>query len=95
MTKEQKQSFKYGEETHNNESNSDKELFEMRHIEGTPFTAVKMQDQWFLSIGKYRLTEKLKSFEECVEDSKDASWFRMMQIMKIMIEEDKKETVNK
>lgn len=64
------------------------QLFEQIPIENSPFTAVKMEDKWFLTMGKYRLTEPLKSLEECRIEAKDASWLRIMQIMKIMIEED-------
>lgn len=50
-----------------------------------PFTAVRVEDEWSLCLGKYRLTTGLKNFEEVEKDSLDSSWIRIMQIMKIMI----------
>lgn len=76
------------ENQNNTVSNSDK-LFEQLPIDKTPFTAVKMEEEWFLTMGKYRLSEKVKSYEEVEELAKDASWERIMQIMFICIEEDK------
>lgn len=52
---------------------------------GEPFTAVRVEDEWSLCLGKYRLTTGLKTFEEVEKDSLDSSWIRLMQIMKIMI----------
>lgn len=55
---------------------------------GAPFTAVKHGNEWFLCIGKYRLTDGLKSLKEVKEEKKDTSWLRVMQIMQIMINDD-------
>ena len=70
---------------------NENQLVQQIPIEGTPFTAVKLEDYWFLTMGKYRLTEKLKSLEECKEEAKDASWYRIMQIINIMIKENKEQ----
>ena len=75
------------EETTN--SNSESKLFEQIQVGGTPFTIVKMEDYWFLTMGKYRLTEKLASKEEAMEAAKDESWFRIMQVIQAMIDENK------
>jgi hypothetical protein len=72
------------------------ELVKQIPIEDTPFMAVKMEDYWFLTLGKYRLTEKLKSLQECKDEAENTSWFRIMQIVNVMIkehEEEKKENV--
>lgn len=70
-------------------SSDEKQLFQQIKIEDTPFTAVKMgEEQWFLTMGKYRLSENLKSLEECIENSKDASWWRIMAVVNIMIKEN-------
>lgn len=63
------------------------ELYKQVPIKDTPFHAVKMEDNWFLTMGKYRLSEKLPSLDACMKDAADASWIRIMQIMNIMIEE--------
>lgn len=68
-----------------------RQLYQTVPIENTPFTAVKMDDQWFLTMGKYRISEKMDTLEEVQEDAKDASWYRIMTIINIMIQEDKKQ----
>lgn len=78
------------EQTTNNESNSNK-LVEQFPVSGTPFTIVKVDEHWFLTIGKYRLTNQLGSREEAEAEVHDASWTRMMVIMKIMIKEHEEE----
>lgn len=73
------------------EKGDEKQLLEQYPIKDTPFTAVKFEDKWFLTMGKYRLTEKLNSKKECEEAAKDASWIRIMQIIKIVIQEHEAE----
>lgn len=63
------------------------QLFEQKEIEGTPFTAIKLGEEWFLTMGKYRLTEPLPTMEECIEASKDASWWRLMAITGVVVRE--------
>lgn len=72
------------------EKTTERELLQQEQIEGTPFTAVRLDDKWFLTMGKYRLSEPTKTFEEVLEEAKDASWFRIMQLIQIMIEEHEK-----
>lgn len=80
-------------ETDKPKSNSD-QLLEKIEIENTPFTAIKVEDKWFLMMGKYRLTEALTK-DEVLAASLDESWFRIMQVIKIMIEDhDKEKTTN-
>lgn len=84
-------------ETHGNVNETDKqnsksrELVEQIAIEDTPFTAVRLEDKWFLTLGKYRLTEPMKTKYEVMESAKDASWGRIMQVIQIMIEQNKEE----
>lgn len=63
------------------------ELLEQVSIHDTPFTAVKFGKNWFLCLGKYRLTNQLGSLDECKAEAKDASWIRIMQIIKIVIQD--------
>jgi hypothetical protein len=74
-------------QTTNSESSS--ELVERVEIKETPFTAVRADAKWFLTMGKYRLTEPLDTLEECEIAAFETSWSRIMQIMAIMIEEYK------
>lgn len=79
--------------THGNAKKTDKQdsnskkLIEQIKIEGTPFTAIKHDTKWYLTLGKYRLTEGMSTFRAVQKESKDASWYRIMQIMNIMIDE--------
>lgn len=69
--------------------NEPTELVEKLKIQDTPFTAVRLDDKWFLTMGKYRLTEPMKTFDEVNEDAHRADWTRVMQIIQIMIDENK------
>lgn len=60
-------------------------------IENTPFTAVKYGDKWFLAMGKYRLTKADLTKDEALAEGVNESWWRIMQVVKIMIEEHEKE----
>lgn len=57
------------------------ELVKQNPIEGTPFTANKVGDKWFVGLGKYRLTEPMETEQECIEDAKRTDWQRVMQVM--------------
>lgn len=89
-TSEKKSSNGSAEPTHKPESNSE-QLVEQIKLSGTPFTIVRIEDKWFLTIGKYRLTNQLNTREEAEAEVHDATWDRMMQIMKIMILEHEDE----
>ena len=66
---------------------ANEELLKVTQIEDTPFACLKNDDKYYLVLGKYRLTQELKSEEECKEAATDASWNRIMQICAIMIAE--------
>lgn len=70
-------------------------IIESIPIEDTPFHSVKVEDKWFLTLGKYRLSPTFGTHEEVLEDAKDASWMRIMQIIQLMIDEDKNKTKTK
>lgn len=89
-TTTKKTSDTHAEEITKSNSNS-KQLLEQVPINDTPFTAIRMEDKWFLALGKYRLTNQLGSLEECKAEAQDASWIRIMQIMKIVIQEHEAE----
>lgn len=67
-------------------------LFQQKELNDGPFTAVKMDDKWFLTMGKYRLTEPMKTFEEVEAEAENTSWHRIMQVVQIMIEENQTKT---
>lgn len=72
----------------NNSASDSKQLVERINIKETPFEAVKFDEKWYLIMGKYRLTEGLNAFEDVGNQAFDTSWFRIMQIIQIMIDEN-------
>lgn len=69
------------------------EIIEVIEIKNTPFTAIKEENKWFITMGKYRLTNQLKSLEECKKAIKKDPWTIIMQVCLIMIKEDKKNSL--
>lgn len=64
-----------------------KTILEHHNIPDTPFTAVRVDQDWYLLMGKRRLTGKLPSKEACEEEAKDASWIRIIQVMMAVVDE--------
>lgn len=82
---ELRKSFGFAENQHSRELNS--ELIERKEIPDSPFLAVRSGEEWFLMFGKYRLNMIVhKSYEDVLEDAKNATWDRIIQIMGCMIE---------
>lgn len=77
----------------NNNSNS--ELVEKINIKDTPFTAVRLDDKWFLTLGKYRLTDPVQTFDEVEAQAYETTWTRIMSIMQIMIDENEEKKKEK
>lgn len=80
-------SFEMSDEELITRSEKNEELVKIVDIEETPFKAVKADGKWFLSMGKYRLTEPLETEQECREAATDASWWRILTLMQVMIRE--------
>lgn len=80
--------------TENDVAEPQKQLMEVTKIEDTPFTMVRYEDQFFVALGKYRISPILKSAEECIEDTKNTSWERLMTVMNVMIIEHDNERLN-
>lgn len=84
----------YVNEVDKEESTSGKnELMEKVEVKDTPFTAIRMDDKWFLTMGKYRLTEPRESLDAVMKDAEDASWWRILQVINIMIQENEKKPI--
>lgn len=85
---EQFTSPQHAKEVSNAKYGENEQLIETVLIEGTPFTALRNRDDWYLCLGKYRLNNPaFESLEEVKKDATDASWFRIMQIMSIVVQE--------
>lgn len=65
---------------------SNTELIEEKEITDTPFKAVRHDKDWFVALNRYRISGSLASYEECVEDAKDVTWKRLIDVMSIVNE---------
>lgn len=70
-----------------NSGKKNKELIERIEIEKTPFTAVKTENGWWLTMGKYRLVEN--NFESLDETKKfiDSNMWELIPIITNIIVE--------
>lgn len=66
---------------------------ERKEIENSPFTAIRIGDECFGSMGKYRITEVYESIEEVEKELEVITWNRIVQVVILMIE-TKKENEN-
>lgn len=80
---------KSGETNKQHKGNSSTELVEQIAVPNTPFTLNRIDQIWFVSMGKYRISEPLKTKDEAAENAESTDWFRILQVIKIMIEENK------
>lgn len=68
------------------------ELVGKVEIEGTPFTAIRENEKWFITLGRYRLTPEMDSYDDCAVMAEQAPWPLIMAVMKAMITHEKIET---
>lgn len=69
---------------------SPSELITRIEIKDTPFTVLKNNEEYFVLLGKYRLSEGYRTPEEAEINAKHWTWDRIMQVIGVMIEEYKK-----
>lgn len=65
-------------------SDDNKELTTVEKIEDSPFNIVKIDDKYFLALGKYRLTEPLDDRKSVLADVDNVSWHRILSVMNIV-----------
>lgn len=65
-----------------------KQIVENFPIKGSPITISKYQNQYYVLLGKYRLSEApFPTRKQAEEDAKRTDWFRVMQIMRAVAQE--------
>lgn len=74
----------YSSETEESKKYTNEELVEVKPIKDTPFVAVKVGEGWFLALGKYRLSGIKETEEDVIEDSKNTTWDRLIQVFLIV-----------
>lgn len=75
----------------NKNLNSNKEMIKLNEVKNTPFSILEKLEneeyEYYVMLGKYRLSESFKSLEEAMEDAKRTDWERLMQVVGVMVEE--------
>lgn len=68
--------------------NDERQLVQQWQIENTPFMAIKMDGKFFISLGKYRITEPYETLEELIqeEEPQHLNWNRIVQVIYTIIE---------
>lgn len=66
------------------DDSKNKELITKTEVEGTPFIVVTTKNGSFATIGRYRLTEEMKSEKECIAEIKKITWNRIIQVVSLM-----------
>ena len=75
----------------NKQKSTSEELIKRTDIPDTPFTVISIEGlSFFGTMGKYRITENYKTFDECKNDLEKITWNRIAQIC-ILINESNKE----
>lgn len=69
-------------------ASGNEQLIEYHKVEGTPFTIARNGKEWFVLMGKYRLTEDVKTRRNAMQNALKMTWDRMMQVMQIMITDE-------
>ena len=59
-------------------------LFEDEEIAGSIFTVREFEKQYYVMLGKYRLTDGLETKEEAIKDSERNDVLRIMQLAEIV-----------
>lgn len=62
-------------------------LIEKFDVDETPFTIIRQDKDWFVMMGRYRITESLSGYIEAEERAKRTDWTTIMQVIGVMIEE--------
>lgn len=71
-----------------------KSVFSSENTEGwevlnTPFTIVRIDNEWSVLMGKYQVSKEHKTRLEAYEDAMQTGWNRLLQVIAIMIEKYK------
>lgn len=59
--------------------------YEKIELENTPFTIVKTPEGYFVTIGKYRISEGFEHIDEAKEDADRSDWERFFQVVEVII----------
>ena len=69
-----------------NKQNYSKERVENVQIKDTPFVARRLDENWTVTVGNYKIASGLKTLEECEAVTKDTSWHTLTTVMQAIVE---------
>lgn len=75
-----------------NNHNKQSSLIEREKIEGTPFTLITLNEEYFMVMGDYKVTETTKTKEEQIQKLESEKWLLIMHICIVALERMKKVT---
>lgn len=61
------------------------QLIEREEVEGTPFTLIKHDEQWYILMGRYRLSEGMTK-EDALKNANTMDWNKILQVMTIIVQ---------
>ena len=71
------------------------ELVTRHEIDKTPFTVIGIKEGFFGTMGKYRITEIQEKRQDVIDELSQITWDRIVQVMLLLVEEQRSLTLNK
>lgn len=68
-------------------NNENKQIKKIHELKDLPFTIVEFDNQYFVALGKYRLSHMFKSIQKAREDARKITWTRLIQVIHIIQQE--------
>lgn len=69
-----------------NYSEDEKQLRQTIPVIKTPFTVIKNDDKYFVTMGMYKMSQIFASLEDAIEDAEQITWDRIVNVIQVMIE---------
>ena len=63
---------------------SKSQIIEEEQLGETPFTCVKFDEEYFVTLGNYRITEKYKDKQSAINEALNPTWDMMVRVMEIV-----------
>lgn len=69
------------QDVQNNSNSTSKQLREEKEIKGTPFRAVRLGEEWNLVLGRIRVAQPTKTYEELEERVFNMDWDLLLNVV--------------
>jgi len=70
----------------NKQESTSTQLVETVKLQGTPFDAVRYDETWIVTCGKYKGSDTFKNLDECLEAVTNPNWELIMIVISSLIE---------